>query len=82
MSAILLFLHHETDVMIDPDLLALLRCPETMQPLRVATPEELARVNLQAGLMREDGLAAAVVTRLGVRPDAVRRAVLDLGRAA
>ena len=33
--------------------------------------------------MRADGLAAPVVTRLGVRPDDVRRAVLDrLGRAA
>ena len=42
--------------MIDPELLALLRCPETKQTLRVATPEELARVNLQAGLVREDGL--------------------------
>ena len=41
--------------MIDPELLALLRCPETKQTLRVATPEELARVNLQAGLVREDG---------------------------
>jgi uncharacterized protein YbaR (Trm112 family) len=41
--------------MIDPELLALLRCPETKQPLRVATAEELARVNLPAGLIREDG---------------------------
>jgi len=41
--------------MIDAELLALLRCPETKQPLRIATPEELARVNLSAGLIREDG---------------------------
>ena len=41
--------------MIDPELLALLRCPETKQTLRVATPEELARVKLPAGLIREDG---------------------------
>ncbi|HZJ16845.1 MAG TPA: Trm112 family protein [Chthoniobacteraceae bacterium] len=41
--------------MIDPELLALLRCPETKQTLRVATAEELAQVNLSAGLIREDG---------------------------
>jgi uncharacterized protein YbaR (Trm112 family) len=41
--------------MIDPELLALLCCPETKQPLRIATAEELARVNLPAGLIRKDG---------------------------
>jgi uncharacterized protein YbaR (Trm112 family) len=41
--------------MIDPELLAILCCPETKQKLRLATPEELARVNLSAGLIREDG---------------------------
>ena len=45
----------KTNTMIDPELLTLLRCPETKQPLRIATPEELARVNLPAGLVREDG---------------------------
>lgn len=43
---------------------------------------EIRASHLVLGLMREDGLAAAVVTRLGVQPEAVRRAVLDLGRAA
>ncbi len=38
-------------------MLALLRCPLTMQTLRVASPELLARlpVPLDAGLVREDG---------------------------
>ncbi len=38
-------------------MLALLRCPLTMQTLRVAPPELLARlpVPLDAGLVREDG---------------------------
>ena len=43
---------------------------------------EVRTTHLVLGLMREDGLAATVVMRLGVRPDTVRRAVLDLGRAA
>jgi len=41
--------------MIDSELLALLRCPKTKQTLREATAEELARGNLSAGLVREDG---------------------------
>lgn len=43
--------------MIDDTLLALLRCPLTMQSLRVAPPELLARlaVPLDAALVREDG---------------------------
>jgi uncharacterized protein YbaR (Trm112 family) len=45
----------ENERMIDPELLALLCCPETKQPLRIATAEELARVNLPAGLIRTDG---------------------------
>ena len=42
---------------MSPDLLALLRCPLTMQPLRIAPPELLARlpVRLEAALVREDG---------------------------
>jgi ATP-dependent Clp protease ATP-binding subunit ClpA len=43
---------------------------------------EIRVAHLVLGLMRSDGLAAGVVTRLGIRPDDVRRAVLDLGRAA
>lgn len=43
---------------------------------------QIRATHLVLGLMREEGLAAAVVTRLGVRPDEVRQAVLDLGRAA
>ena len=41
--------------MIDPDLLALLRCPETHQPLALAPADVLARAGLDAGLLREDG---------------------------
>jgi uncharacterized protein YbaR (Trm112 family) len=46
--------------MIDPQLLAILRCPLTLQPLRPATAGELARLPepLAAALVREDGLAA------------------------
>jgi ATP-dependent Clp protease ATP-binding subunit ClpA len=44
--------------------------------------EEIRAEHLVLGLMRTEGLAARVVTALGARPDAVRRAVLDLGRAA
>jgi len=47
-----------------------------------ARSREIRTSHLVLGLMREEGLAAAVVTRLGVRPDDVRRAVLDLGKAA
>ena len=43
---------------------------------------EIGVPHLVLGLMREDGLAARVVTRLGVSPEDVRRAVRDLGRAA
>jgi ATP-dependent Clp protease ATP-binding subunit ClpA len=63
--------------------------PRAKKSLELALREALATrsreirtTHLVLGLMREDGLAAAVVTRLGVRPDAVRRAVLDLGKAA
>ncbi|HEY5753652.1 MAG TPA: hypothetical protein VIT21_10920 [Chthoniobacterales bacterium] len=47
--------------MIDPDLLVLLRCPETGQRVREMTPDELIAINAQvatpipAGLLREDG---------------------------
>ena len=43
---------------VSPELLALLRCPLTMQPLRVAPAELLARLSvpLAAGLVREDGV--------------------------
>ncbi len=42
---------------VSPELLALLRCPLTMQPLRLAPPELLARlpVSLDSALVREDG---------------------------
>lgn len=45
--------------MIDADLLALLRCPLTLQPLHPASPEMLSRlpVPLDAALVREDGTA-------------------------
>ncbi len=43
--------------MISPELLALLRCPLTLQPLRVADAEVVARLpaGLDAALVREDG---------------------------
>jgi ATP-dependent Clp protease ATP-binding subunit ClpA len=44
--------------------------------------KEITAEHLVLGLMRTEGLAARVVTGLGTRPDAVRRAVLDLRRAA
>ncbi len=55
--------------MIHPELLAILCCPETRQPVRPASPETLERVNrairdgriegrraeVQEGLVRDDG---------------------------
>jgi len=48
--------------MISPELLALLRCPETKQPVHIAPPELLERLSnahggarIEAGLVREDG---------------------------
>ena len=43
---------------------------------------EITVDHLVLGTMRTEGMAARVVTRLGVRPEEVRRAVLDLRRAA
>lgn len=43
---------------MDEALLELLCCPETRQPLRMATSEELARLGLHAALVREDGRIA------------------------
>ena len=42
--------------MLPADLLSILRCPESRQPLRAATAEELERAKLADGLTREDGL--------------------------
>ena len=43
--------------MIDADLLSILRCPNTRQPLRRASSDELTAfaAGLTAGLIREDG---------------------------
>lgn len=38
--------------------LSLLRCPETGQQLRAATPEELSRLGMEEALIREDLTAA------------------------
>ncbi|MEA3209335.1 MAG: hypothetical protein QOE70_2392 [Chthoniobacter sp.] len=40
-----------------PELLAILRCPLTRQPLYLASPEQLAHLStvLAAALIREDG---------------------------
>ncbi len=63
--------------------------PRAKKSLELALREALAQrsreirtTHLVLGLMREEGLAARVVSRLGVRPDAVRQAVLELDRAA
>ena len=40
---------------VDPELLALLRCPETMQTLSPAPADLLARLQLGDGLLRADG---------------------------
>ncbi|MDQ1604613.1 MAG: hypothetical protein QOE01_2458 [Actinomycetota bacterium] len=49
----------------------------------IAVPSTEIRVeHLVLGLMRTEGLAARVVAALGVPPDDVRRAVLELGEAA
>lgn len=46
--------------MIADEVLALLRCPETRQPLRVATAAELSTMTATpaAALIREDGRVA------------------------
>jgi uncharacterized protein YbaR (Trm112 family) len=41
--------------MIDAELLSLLRCPETRQPLRHATPDECERAGFEEGLITADG---------------------------
>jgi len=43
---------------MDASLLDLLCCPETHQPLRLATAGELERLGESAALVRDDGLAA------------------------
>lgn len=43
---------------MDPALLDLLCCPETRQPLRLATDAELARLGIPSALVREDGAVA------------------------
>ncbi len=37
------------------DILPILCCPESRQPLHEATPEELKRFGAESGLVREDG---------------------------
>jgi uncharacterized protein YbaR (Trm112 family) len=46
--------------MLSPDLIAILRCPETRQPLHLASAAEMARlpVGFEGALVREDGLRA------------------------
>jgi uncharacterized protein len=43
--------------MLPPDLLQVLRCPETMQPLRMGSEELLAEINerIRAGRLRNRG---------------------------
>jgi len=56
---------------MDEALLELLCCPETRQPLRLATPEELVQLGLDAALVREDGRIAYPIR------DAIPLLVLD-----
>jgi uncharacterized protein YbaR (Trm112 family) len=42
--------------MIAPDLLEILRCPETRQSVRLASPEKLAEVNARVSSGGEAGL--------------------------
>lgn len=43
------------------DFLSLMRCPDTHQPLRRATPEECAQRGLQSALVTQDGSRVFVV---------------------
>lgn len=43
-------------------LLEILRCPETRQRLRPATPEECRKAGVGEGLVREDGSALYPIT--------------------
>jgi len=43
---------------MDAALLELLCCPETHQPLRFATTDELTHLSLESALLREDGRVA------------------------
>jgi uncharacterized protein YbaR (Trm112 family) len=43
---------------MDASLLELICCPETHQPLRFATTDELTKLSLEAALLREDGRVA------------------------
>lgn len=67
--------------MIADEVLALLRCPETRQPLRVATAAELATMNPApaAALIREDGRVAYPV-REGI-PVLIVEEAIALGAA-
>lgn len=43
------------------DFLPLMRCPDTHQPLRHATPEECAQHGVQSALITQDGSRVFVV---------------------
>ena len=43
---------------MDPSLLELICCPETHQPLRFATTDELKKLTLESALLREDSRVA------------------------
>ena len=62
--------------MLSADLIALLRCPESRQPLRIATAEELARMQFTEGLIREDGLVVYPIR------DGIPMLLVEEGRSA
>jgi uncharacterized protein YbaR (Trm112 family) len=59
--------------MIDPELLAVLCCPDTRQPVRIGTVEELHQINasIQSGQCRNRGgnLVGEAISGLLVRED-------------
>lgn len=59
--------------MLAPDLLAILRCPETRQPLAPADAATLARVNARPGA--GEPLSEALVTADGRRLYPVREGI-------
>ncbi|MBX7137325.1 MAG: hypothetical protein K1X83_05015 [Oligoflexia bacterium] len=69
---------------LDPDLLKILVCPETHLPLRMATPEQLAALNLQIGAghikdrsgnLMTDRLEAALIREDGHRLFPIREGI-------
>lgn len=63
---------------MEASLLEILRCPETRQPLRVATADECRAAAVEEGLVREDGGVLYPITS-GI-PQLVKEAAKPLAR--